>query len=260
MVRSALLFPQTQVQYFECFLGGAINLFLKCPLDDEFLLCYTLLKRTGKRLTMEYETDGLCWGTFLLMKRACQFPRLWCAYNSHSLLLAWLPSPSLSACIFKAGPIRGKLQVEELHCLMIWWSLKHGHWPNLLMHRALRLAYKHTFERINCKACLMEGKSLFLKHHKWDASFTSWNAFLRGNASRAMPQRLFIVIQHRKCHSAYIWAFSYGLADFWRNKVVGRKHCKLSCQVHVFSSMWICIYSVIKSRGLLSTTGGGIFC
>ena len=38
------------------------------------------------------------------------------------------------------------------------------------MHRALQLAYECTFERINCKACLMEGKSLCLKHHKWDAS------------------------------------------------------------------------------------------
>lgn len=47
MVRSALLFPQTHVQYFECFLGGAINLFLKCPLDGKFLLCHILLKRTG---------------------------------------------------------------------------------------------------------------------------------------------------------------------------------------------------------------------
>lgn len=101
------------------------------------------------------------------------------------------------------------------------------------MHRALWLAYEHTFERINYKACLMEGKSLSLKHHKWDASFTFWEAFLGGNAYHIMPQRLFIVIQHQKCHSAYIWAFSSCLADFQRNKVVRRKHCELNCQVHV---------------------------
>ena len=171
------------------------------------------------------------------MKRACQFPRLWCADNSHSFLLAWLPSSSPSVCIFKARPIRGNLQVKELHYLVSWWSLKHGRWPNLLMHRALRLAYECPFERINCKACLMEGKSLCLKHHKWDASYTSWKDFLGGNAYHTVPQRLLIVIQHRKCHSAYIWAFSSCLANFQRNIVVRRKLCKLSCQVHEFSSM-----------------------
>lgn len=52
----------TPIKYFECFLDGAINLFLKiCPLGGKFLLRHILpLKRTGERLNTEYETDGLC--------------------------------------------------------------------------------------------------------------------------------------------------------------------------------------------------------
>lgn len=43
MVGPALLVPQTHIQYFECFLDGAINLFLKmCPLGGKFLLCHIL--------------------------------------------------------------------------------------------------------------------------------------------------------------------------------------------------------------------------
>lgn len=155
--------------------------------------------------------------------------------------LACLPVPAYLKQFLSGG----RFQVKELHCLVIWWSLKHGHWPNPLMHRALWLAYEHIFERINCKACLREGKSLCLKKHDWDASFTYWKGFLGENACHTMPQRLFFAIQYQKCHSACIWAFSSCLGDFTRKKTVRRKYYKLFCQVHVLSLMSICIYCII---------------